>query len=109
MQVIFAGKFESALIRNVDAMLQPQRNASMHPYYAALNRFVSSNYFHRCGTFLAVADDTLVPMVDWNYPIDKRYRGVLADAELGVESTEAGGREWDEDTRKFVRAILNAQ
>jgi hypothetical protein len=106
MKIIFAGKFEIALIRRVDEVVQPDRNASTHEYYAALNRKVTNNYFDRCGTFLVLAEETLVPVVDWNYPYGKQYRGALSDVELGIEKTEAGGGEWDKETTAFVERIL---
>jgi hypothetical protein len=106
MRITFAGKFESALIRSVDEIVVPNRNASTHEYYAALNRKVTSNYFDRCGTFIALAGKTLVPTADWNYPYDKKYRGELSDVELGIEHTEIGGNEWDGTRVKFVERLL---
>lgn len=106
MKIVFAGKFESALIRSVDEVLIPDRNSRASGYYAGLNRHVSSNYFDRCSTFIAIADRVLVPSVDWNYPIDKKYHGALSDVDLGVESTKAGGGEWDNDTKAFVELAL---
>jgi hypothetical protein len=106
MRVVLAGKFECSIVRSIDAILQPERNASTHPYYVGINRYVSKSYFDRAATFLALADATVVPTIDWNYPIDKRYRGVLADTELGIERDGSDAREWDDDTRKFVRVLL---
>jgi hypothetical protein len=99
MKIVFAGQFEIALVRSVDEIMHPQRNASTHEYYAGLNRKVSKSYFDRCGTFIAIADEVLVPQVDWS------HRSVN-DYELGIDSTDAGGSEWDKDTGAFVKFIL---
>lgn len=56
MKVVLAGKFEAALIRSIDEVIQPQRNVSTHEYYVSLNRMVAKNYFDRCGTFIALSD-----------------------------------------------------
>lgn len=109
MDIIFGGKFESALIRSVDEVIQPPRNASTHEYYAGLNRFTPRPYFERCGTFIALATRILVPVVDWNYPYTPERRGALANIDLGITSTSEGGDEWDKDTRAFVRMILRAR
>jgi hypothetical protein len=105
MKVIFAGKFESALIRSIDAELLPSRNQARSGYYSSLNRHVPKSYFDRCGTFIAIAESVPVPSVDWGYP-NKENRGHLSGAELGIEATEAGGGEWDDDTEAFVELIL---
>jgi hypothetical protein len=105
MKSIFAGKLETALIRSVDEVLQPNRNVSTNEYYASLNRFVRKSYWDRCATFIAISDNILIPTVDWNYPLDERYRGELKDANLGIESTKAGGGEWDRDTEAFVKFV----
>jgi hypothetical protein len=107
MKFVFAGKFENALVRSIDDILQPQRNASTHEYYAGLNRKVPKSYFGRCGTFIAISDEILVPQIDWGYPIKKEYRGELKEVNLGIESTPAGGREWDEGTRAFVKLVMS--
>jgi hypothetical protein len=70
---------------------------------------VTSNYFERCGTFLALADEILVPTVDWNYPLGKQYHGVLSDVELGITLTNSGGNEWDDDNEKFVDRLLKSR
>jgi hypothetical protein len=106
MKVIFAGKFESALIRSIDDVLQPARNAATHGYYAGLNRMVTRNYFERCGTFIALAKKTLVPNVDWNFPYDQKYRGELTNVDLGVEIAEPRAKEWDEKIVRYVEDIL---
>ncbi len=109
MKVVLAGKFECSVVRSIDAIIDPRRNVATSGYYLGLNRYVSKNYFDRSATFLALADATLVPNVDWNYPIGKKYRGVLADTELGIERDESDVREWDDDTRKFVGIVLKSK
>jgi hypothetical protein len=106
MKIILAGKFETALIRSVDEVVQPPRNVSTNDYYVGLNRKVTSNYFDRCGTFVALAKATLIPTVDWNYPYGKQYRGELEHVDLGIEHAESKNNEWDKDTVTFVEALL---
>jgi hypothetical protein len=108
MKVIFGGKFENALVRTIDEVLTPNRNASMHQYYMGLNRRVPKSYSDRCGTFIALAEEVLVPQIDWNFPIHTRYHGELEGLNLGIRSTDAGGREWDEDTRAFVKFLMRS-
>ena len=60
-------------------------NESTLEYYAGLNRKVSKSYSDRCGTFVAIADETLVPEIDWNYALDRKYRGDLGDLNFGIE------------------------
>ena len=106
MKIVFAGKFECALVRGIDGIIQPRRNETTHEYYVGLNRQVSKQYSDRCGTFIAIANEVLVPQIDWNYPIDKKYRGSLTGLDLGIESTESGGREWDQNTQKLVKHLI---
>jgi hypothetical protein len=106
MKIILGGKFEIGLVRSIDAIIQPDRNESTHPYYAGLNRFVPKSYFERCSSFLVLANTTLIPSIDWNYPYGREYRQGLGDIELGIERDETNIGEWDEDTRKFVKILL---
>ena len=88
------------------SVVSPPRNVSTNEYYAGLNRKVTSNYFDRCGTFIALAEATLVPSVDWNYPYGNQYRGELASIDLGIERTNSARNEWDKDIVKFVEFLL---
>jgi hypothetical protein len=106
MKIILAGKFETALIRGVDEVVQPPRNVSGNEYYVGLNRKVADNYFDRSGTFIALADMVLVPTVDWNYPYGNQYRGELASVDLGIERMDSAGNEWDRDVIKVVESLL---
>src|SRR5690349_25067271 len=84
MKIILAGKFENALIRASDEVLFPQRNTSTNSYYSSLNRYVSSEQFERSGTFVAIADDVLIPMVDWQDElVRKNLGGVIFDTNEG--------------------------
>jgi hypothetical protein len=107
MDVILAGKFESALVRSIDSILQPGRNISTNSYYIGLNRYVRKEYFERAGTFIALADNVFVPEVDWNFCYGKEYHGSLANTDLGISLCAPRLHEWDEETRTFARIILN--
>jgi hypothetical protein len=107
MKIILGGKFEIGLVRSIDAIIQPDRNASTHPYYAGVNRFVPKSYFERCASFLVLANTTLVPCIDWNYPYGSEHRQGLKNIDLGIERDETNIEEWDEDTRKFVKMLLS--
>jgi hypothetical protein len=108
MNIVLGGKFESALIRGIDEVIQPSRNVSHNGYYLGLNRKVSKNYADRCGTFVTISE-LLMPSVDWNYAIGKQYRSGLQDVDLGIEGTDACGGEWDEDTRAFVSLVVKSR
>ena len=107
MKIVLAGKFEAALVRDIDAIINPRFNASTHPYYTALNRWVPKTYSDRSGTFIALSDETIVPQADWGYGGKKEHRAELKEVDLGVDRTEAGGQEWDNDTRTFVNLLLD--
>jgi hypothetical protein len=107
MQIVLGGKFESALVRAIDEEILPQRNRTRHDYYLGLNRHTDPSFLHRVGTFIVLAERTLVPQVDWNYPIDfPKYAKHISDRDLGVRSTDSGGREWHNDTQLFVSLLL---
>lgn len=105
MKIVLAGKFEIALVRSADQIRQPDRNASTHEYYAGLNRMVPKSYSDRCGTFIALSEKTLVPIIDWGDP----QSGEVGELDLGVEIAKASSREWDENVRKFVAIILRSE
>jgi hypothetical protein len=107
MDIILAGKFETAMVRGIDEVLHPSRNASGNTYYVGLNRKVDHSYFERCGTFISIADSIKVPGIDWNFAYSAEQQGPLRDLDLGIKNTPAGGREWNDDTRAFVKVILS--
>jgi hypothetical protein len=77
MKIILAGKFENALIRASDEVLSPHRNTSTNSYYSSLNRYVGSEQFERSGTFVAIADDVLIPMADWQDELVRENLGAV--------------------------------
>jgi|SRR5580698_3221487 hypothetical protein len=106
MKLLLGGKFESSAVRDIDAVVSPDRNVSMSGYYMGLNRKVPKSYSHRLGTLIALAEEILVPQIDWNYPYGPQYRRGLEDIDLGIASTTAGGNERDSDTGAFIEILL---
>ena len=95
MKIIPAGKFESALVRLVDEVLNPNRNMTGHEYYMDLNRVVDRSYVEGVGTFIALANDTLVPFeLDWSDLDNSKGNERI---ELGVHKTERPDRSNEED------------
>lgn len=105
MNIVLGGKFETAVVRSINSIIQPNRNVSTNRYYMGLNRYVPNEYFDRASTFVALASNTVVPEIDWNFPYGKQYHGSLAEVELGIRRDESQFHERDEDTRIFVRII----
>jgi len=71
VKLILAGKYESAIVRAVDADYQPMRNNTSHPYYVDLNRITDKRFFDGAGTFMSIANETYVPLwLDWNFPYE---------------------------------------
>jgi hypothetical protein len=62
MRVVLGGQFENALLRelSVDAEL-PSGPATSHPYYMGIYRPISRPLFERSGTFLSIANATVIP------------------------------------------------
>jgi hypothetical protein len=74
MQIILSGKYESALVRMIDADLSPNRNTTGHEYYADLNRNTDKHFVDGAGTFVSITNETYVPWeLDWNYPYPNSY------------------------------------
>lgn len=108
MKIIPAGKFESALVRLVDEVLNPSRNVTDHRYYMDLNRLVDRGFFEGIGTFIALSQETVVPWeLDW-LDLDQLPGGQRI--ELGVH--RARRRDWgsEEDRKRYdVLKELNDQ
>lgn len=108
---VLGGKFENAVIREMDAFNHPERNQTPHPYYLALNRDPGKPFFERAATFLTVFDETFVPLADWE-------SGALAGSslrgsDLGIRFNPAGGEarfnEHDPAITSAVDDFLNAR
>jgi hypothetical protein len=68
MEIVLGGYFETALVRFTDAIVRPERNRTGHPYYLCLNRTIPKAFFDRAATFMALADEVIVPSIDWAAP-----------------------------------------
>jgi hypothetical protein len=105
MKIIPAGKFESALARLVDEVVQPRRNTTGNSYYMDLNRLVDRSFVDGVGTFVALTEETVVPWeLDWvnlNQVADERR------IELGVHRSARRDRNDEEDNRRYdeLRAL----
>ena len=108
MDIIFGGKLESALISHIDEIVYPQRNTTTHEYYLSLNRKTDRSFFDRCGTFIALADHVLMPEVDWNIADYGEQNAILSAENLGIQTTQIGGREWDDDTTAFSKLLVES-
>jgi|CXWL01.1.fsa_nt_gi hypothetical protein len=104
MRVIVGGKFESALIHELDGINRPERNATTHPYYLGLNRKNDRSFFERLATFLAIAEQLIVPVADWSDG-PKIPDGVSGES-LGLKSQSGQHNEWDEKSKSFVKSLL---
>lgn len=63
MDVVFCGRFENAFMAGCQ---EPDNlREGGHSYYDGLLRPVPRGLFERCGTFIAIANHTRVPGVDW--------------------------------------------
>jgi len=105
MKVIFAGKFEEALLDSIATAAQPGDEPVVAPSY--FNRS-EPNYFERCGTFVALADLVVVP--------DFRFRDNRTDEREpsvfdGLNIADIGdlGPLSDEEAQQFATRILNEQ
>ncbi|WP_374573237.1 hypothetical protein [Phenylobacterium sp.] len=110
MKAILGGYFETALVHYCDAVIRPDRNATTHPYYVCLNRKTPKAYFDRAATFLAVADEVIVPSIDWALAIDSNDPPELTAQSLNVEingKANPGGGEWDRDAIAFADILLD--
>lgn len=107
MDVILGGYLETGLVRYFDAVLQPDRNRTSHPYYLGLNRKVAKTYFDRSATFVSIADRIVIPSIDWG-PFRSDHL-TFDPAILGMDlnpEEEPGGREWDDDAVAFAEVLL---
>src|SRR5262245_55314666 len=95
MKIVPAGKYESALVRLVDELVTPHRNVTGHRYYMDLNRAVDRKFIDGVGTFVALAEETIVPWeLDWA-PQPNRSRPL----ELGVSRSVRPDRDEEYDRR----------
>ncbi|OBQ67806.1 hypothetical protein [Mesorhizobium erdmanii] len=97
MRVILGGKFESALIRALDEVNLPHQNRNPHTYYLGLNRKSDPIYFERSATFLAIADQTLMPAADWSGAADHERLSARA---LGLKTQVSVYKEWDKEAKE---------
>ncbi|MBR0681599.1 hypothetical protein GXW74_13970 [Roseomonas eburnea] len=107
MRIILGGRFETALVRSFDAAVYPQRNGTTHRYYVCLNRKLPKAYFDRTATFVALANETLVPSIDWGFS-GSGEPGALSGLALGLVHTDWGGREWDDGADLLSRFLLRS-
>jgi hypothetical protein len=110
MKIILGGYFETALVRYTDEIIRPDRNRTTHPYYICLNRKVPKAYFDRSATFVALAEEVIVPSIDWALASDHGQPSELTSKRMGVSinGEEAfGGREWDDDAVAFAKILLD--
>jgi hypothetical protein len=106
MRVILGGQFENSLLRELSADAgMPSGHATSHPYYMGIYRPVSPSIFERSGTFLAIANTTAIPEIDWSLKQIGTKSGI-DEAALGLTTTTDGGREWDDDCRALAAVAL---
>lgn len=109
MKIVLGGYLETAVVRNVDEVIRPDRNKTGNPYYICLNRKVQRAYFDRSATFIALAQEVIIPQIDWALSPGSRDVPELSSERLGVSINgpeNFGGREWDDDTGVFVDILL---
>ena len=109
MDIVLGGYLETALVRFADAIINPGRNTTGHPYYLCLNRPVAKAYFDRAATFIALADKVIVPSIDWGPNSSPKRQGDFDAERLGlqVNGEDFGRREWDDDAMLFADILLN--
>jgi hypothetical protein len=105
MQVIVGGKFEAALIHEMDEINNPHRNRTSHPYYLGLNRKPDKRYFERLATFLAVVEDIVVPVADWS---DAAGDEGVSGANVGLISQTGSLNEWDPGAHAFAEKVIKS-
>lgn len=105
MRMIVGGKFEAALIHELDEINNPQRNRTTHPYYLGLNRKTDRRYFERLSTFLAIAEKIVVPMADWS---DRASANGVPGVNVGLLAQTGTLNEWDEGGQDFAEQILKS-
>jgi hypothetical protein len=109
MNIIFAGKFENALLRAITAQADPTRLVNDNDYYRSLHRYAPRSYFDRCATFIAIANHILVTADDWNF----RQAGFsvppqMTEDQLGISYAlqDATNMEGREDIKSFAALLL---
>lgn len=106
MKIILGGYFETAFVRSVDEIIRPNMNHSTNPYYMCLNRNVPKGCFHRAGTFIAIADELILPSIDWAMPPRGDGPPELHVDRFGATFSKFGGNEWDNDSKALARIIV---
>lgn len=66
MDVVLGGKFESAILRAVEAENSPGRLPTTHRYYLALQRWTDRLFFERAATFSALSTSVEILGADWS-------------------------------------------
>lgn len=107
MRIVLGGKFESAIIRELDEINRPQRNRTTHPYYLGLNRKSERLFFERAATFIAIAEEILMPLADWSDTPEYGGPPGLLGSKLGLRTQVGSHNEWDEDHRSYASVILS--
>lgn len=109
MRIVLGGSLETAFIRTVQQANDASRLATTHGYYMGLYRRVPKACFDRAATFVALAQQTQLPSVDWSIA-EKAGEGTEPSREaLGLvinDHAKYGGREWDDDARAFANLVL---
>ena len=99
MKIIPVEKYESALVRLVDEAIQPSRNIKGSRYYMDLNRVVNRSFVDGIGTFIALAEETVVPwQLDWG---DRSQGPDEARIKLGVHKSAAPDPNGEESRRQY--------
>jgi hypothetical protein len=110
MEIVLGGYFEMALVRFTDAIVRPERSRTGHPYYLCLNRTVRKTFFERSATFIALADEVIVPSINWAAPsATEPGKFNLYNLGLRINDRDYGGRECDDDSSLFANIVLNRQ
>src|ERR1039458_9448978 len=106
MKVTLGGAFENALLRGITLQRGEQALALDHPYYASLYRRTPAAYFDRSATFSVIAENLMLPMVDWT----ARGMGELKDYRneiFGIEIvSEPDNRSHYDNIAKFSELVL---
>ncbi len=105
MRVIVGGKFEAALIHELDEANNPGRNRTTHPYYLGLNRKTDKRYFERLATFLAIAEEIAVPTADWS---DSASGNGVSGGTIGLLAHTGSLNEWDGAAVDFSKQVIES-
>jgi hypothetical protein len=110
MKAVLGGYFETAVVRHIDDILQPERNTTSHPYYMCINGKVAKSYFDRAATFSVLSDELIVPSIDWGPGGGLRDHSKLSTQGLGTiinGDEDFGGGEWDDDAHAFANIFIS--